>query len=236
MVLGQTTFREGAIMKKIVAVSALALSLTGLVSVAACGGRTPAHPSAASTSAASTSAALTSAASTPPLSSISSLSSEPSTELSTETGSDSLTGSTTAMSEPANPVGGTEVYLANLPIAEGYPVNAGAIDINGHEYAHSIWQSYSPTQYDLKRRCDQLTYTAGITDNSSSDGVIQFEVYGDNRRLKSFRLGFGHDSQQTVSVRNVLRLKLQITDISASGNLSAGWGDAAVRCSSRVSS
>ena len=115
--------------------------------------------------------------------------------------------------------------------------HTGTIDINGRTYVHSIWQysstagNVNQTQYDLKRGCDQLTYTAGVTDDSSSDAIIQFEVYGDNRLLKSFRLGYGDDARQTVNVTNVLRLKLLNTGIGASGNLYAGWGDAAVRCS-----
>jgi hypothetical protein len=149
--------------------------------------------------------------------------------------SSSPTESPTSESSLTPPAGST--YLADLSPVEG-SASPGSIDINGRTYVHSIYQSsaaYSgnkqETQYDLGRKCDELSYTAGVTDDSASVSSIQFEVYGDGRLLKTARLGYGEDAQQTVNVQDVLRLKLQNIGLRLpSGSMYAGWGDATIRC------
>jgi hypothetical protein len=132
------------------------------------------------------------------------------------------------------PAGST--YLADLTSVEGNAPDKGSIDINGRTYPHSIYQfssngNQTQTQYDLRRQCDELTYTAGVTDDSASEAMIQFEVYGDGQLLKSVRLPYGQDAAQTVNVHNVLRLKLQNVGLrSTDTSAYAGWGDAAIRC------
>ena len=128
-------------------------------------------------------------------------------------------------------------YLAEAKPVEGNVPTNGDVHINGKDYPHSVVQpSYiapgnvTQTQYDLGRRCDRLTFTAGLTDDSTSGGTIQFDVFGDDRPLLSVRLDFGHDSTQSVDVSQVLRLKLQNSGIKGTGNLRAGWGTAAIIC------
>ena len=132
-------------------------------------------------------------------------------------------------------------YLADLTPVEGTKPTVGPASINGNTYEHSIVQpSYlqtgnvTQTQYNLGRKCDQLTFTAGLTDDSSSNGSVQFEIYGDDKQLVSVRLDFGSESTQTVSITNYLRLKVQNTGIKGTGNLRAGWGNAAIQCRTPV--
>ena len=137
---------------------------------------------------------------------------------------------------PATTAAPTPTYLADLKPVEGPAPTTGPARINGKEYQHSIVQpSYLrstsiETQYDLGRNCDQLTFTAGLPDDSSNTGSVQFEVYGDDMQLMSVRLNFGTESQQTISLVNYLRLKVRNTGIEGRGKLSAGWGNAAIRC------
>lgn len=145
----------------------------------------------------------------------------------------SNTPTTPATSEAPPP----PAYLADLTPVEGIKPAAGPARINGKDYEHSIVQpSYlqtgnvTQTQYDLGRQCDQLTFTAGLTDDSSSNGSVQFEVYGDDKQLVSVRLDFGSESTQTVSITNYLRLRVQNTGVKAAGVLRAGWGNAAIQC------
>ena len=132
-------------------------------------------------------------------------------------------------------------YLADLTPVEGTKPTVGPASINGNTYEHSIVQpSYlqtgnvTQTQYNLGRKCDQLTFTAGLTDDSSSNGSVQFEIYGDDKQLVSVRLDFGSESTQTVSITNYLRLKVQNTGIKGTGVLRAGWGNAAIHCRTSV--
>ena len=137
---------------------------------------------------------------------------------------------------PATTAAPSPTYLADLKPVEGPSPISGAAKIDGKKYEHSIVQpSYLgstiiETQYDLGRACDQLTFTAGLPDDSTSTGSVQFEVYGDDKQLMSVRLGFGAESQQTISIANYLRLKVRNTGIEGRGKLSAGWGNAAIRC------
>jgi hypothetical protein len=129
----------------------------------------------------------------------------------------------------------SSTYLADAKVVEGPVPITGPARINGKEYEHSIVQpsyigSSTETQYDLGRNCDQLTFTAGLPDDSTSTGTVQFEVYGDDKQLISVRVDFGAESQQTVSLVNYLRLKVRNTGIKGRGKLSAGWGSAAIRC------
>jgi len=123
-------------------------------------------------------------------------------------------------------------------------VDRGAISINGQQYLRSVFQGVVPVginylvkvQYVLNSKCDQFTYTAGVTDNSPTDTVIEFDVYGDSQKLWSSQLAYGQSAQKTVSVQNVVRLTLQSIGLKGTGDMvTAGWGDAAVRCSSSPS-
>lgn len=140
--------------------------------------------------------------------------------------------------KPPSPASERRIYLAYFPTSFYGAVNNGPIIINKRKYLHGISLTAYPfvttlVQYRLGWRCDQLTYTAGVVDNSSKDAVIRFEVYGDDRILKQFQLAYGQDSQQAVSVKNVVTLKLQTIGLQGSDrSLTAGWGDAAVYCSS----
>ena len=77
-----------------------------------------------------------------------------------------------------------------------------------------------------------MTYTAGITDDSSTEAFAAFSVYGGGRLLKRHRLGFGEHASRSVNVKGVLRLKLEAVGLEQVyiDSAKAGWGDPKVRC------
>jgi len=136
---------------------------------------------------------------------------------------------------PATTAAPSSIYLADAKVVEGPVPITGPARISGKAYEHSIVQpsyigSSVETQYDLGRNCDQLTFTGGLTDDSTSTGTVQYEVYGDDKQLISVRVDFGAESQQTVSLVSYLRLKVRNTGIKGRGKLSAAWGNAVIRC------
>jgi hypothetical protein len=197
------------------------------VGLSACGGQSKnavGHP---------TTSSPTTSTTPPPGSSSSTTSTTSSTTTTPSTTSSSTTSSTTTTTTTPN--ASVSTYLSDISPVEGETAGTGNILINGKTYTHGVWlYNGESAQYDLKRQCDQLTYTAGITDDSPSASVMQFDVYGDGQSLKSFRFKFGRDARQTLNLTNVLRLKLQATTISQTNGSYAGWGDAAVSCSSSL--
>lgn len=162
---------------------------------------------------------------------------------STNTPSTSNPTSSTARPTPEPAEGTSEptaenlYYLTDLQNVEGSNPYHGVISINGNQYARSIYQIGNEsrpieTQYDLKRKCETLEFVAGITDDSSEKYVSRFEIYGDNKLLKSFQLGYGEEARHTLDVRGVLRLKVGNSILQRTNAFyRAGWGDAAVLCS-----
>ncbi|HEV7750606.1 MAG TPA: NPCBM/NEW2 domain-containing protein [Baekduia sp.] len=129
-------------------------------------------------------------------------------------------------------------YLSALPLlnpASG--ATTGAAQINGRNFARSVLMSpgvygdgIGHAEFNLKRRCKTLTFTAGITDDSSQDSAGEFSVAGGGGDLDTFSADFGQAVARTVSVRGVLRLTLEATPSSNNGGFQIGWGDAKVRC------
>jgi hypothetical protein len=104
-------------------------------------------------------------------------------------------------------IGADFSYLADWEIQLPGMMMTGPAQINGEEYLHGLIGGQA--QYVLRGHgCDQLSYTAGVVDSSPQDAQVQFNVFGDDRRLKSFQLGKDQPARQTVDIRGVDTLRL----------------------------
>lgn len=150
-------------------------------------------------------------------------------------------GQTSATSVPAEASGPVGTFLADLTAVSGTPIRE-TVSVNGTSYAHAIsrglvcpaYKGNSATfAYDLGRHQQKFTATVGLTDQSSENGQVRFEVFADGRPLYSQTSTLGVPHQVTVSVAGALRLKLVATNTSVKCNdnydsTRAVWGDAQV--------
>jgi hypothetical protein len=126
----------------------------------------------------------------------------------------------------------------------GNVFSRGSIEIDGATYPTSLRQAgydccetYSAGQsawmeWNLAKKCTNLYAAEGISDNSPDDNTqATWKVFGDGKPLKSWTIGFGAVRKIGVDVTNVLRLKLEVTIVTA-GVATYGWGNARVVCSS----
>ncbi|MBE8518624.1 protein kinase [Amycolatopsis sp. H6(2020)] len=110
-----------------------------------------------------------------------------------------------------------EVYLADLR-----PVNRSSWsnesqpgNIAGKSYLHTVSESVSTCpetgaiEYNVSKGYRKFVSTAGMDDNSGDAGLkVQFEVFGDGRKLTSATLELGKATPIDVDVSGVLRLRL----------------------------
>ena len=87
-------------------------------------------------------------------------------------------------------------------------------------------------EYDLGRTYSHFSATVGQGDRSEdTNDVIRFAVYGDGRELGSVELPFGRSHEFELDVTNVLRLRLEVTNLSTDGDRGrsiAVWGNPTV--------
>lgn len=102
----------------------------------------------------------------------------------------------------------------------------GRLDTLGHTMTR---------EYNLRRTCRKLVFTAGVTDESDSGTAARFEVYADGTRKFSRSASFGHSFVGAVDVTGTLRLKLSVTSTTHTA-LAAAFGDARVTCSQTLPS
>ncbi|MFE9727647.1 NPCBM/NEW2 domain-containing protein [Streptomyces sp. NPDC005794] len=169
------------------------------------------------------------AQSTSPVSSMGTLS--PSlTPTQTETPSDA---SSNESSESAT----SEQYLQDLePLSSSNGVNAGSAQINGRNYARSVFLPIdkgsipeNDAEYNLGRHWRTLQSVIGLRDDAPTGCRVTFEVFADGKSINNTTLGLGESRNINLGVTNVLRIKIEVTyaattDISA--YCYAVWGDA----------
>lgn len=150
-------------------------------------------------------------------------------------------GQVSATSVPAGASSPVGTFLADLTAVSGTPIKE-TVSVNGTSYAHAVSRALScpayarssaTFAYDLGRHQQTFTATVGLTDKSSENGQVRFEVFADGRPLYSQTSTLGVPHQVTVSVAGVLRLKLVATNTSVKCNdnvdsTRAVWGDAQV--------
>ena len=114
----------------------------------------------------------------------------------------------------------------------------GAAEINGagHDetvkfrHPYTYYNTRTPyVGYNLARACYTLRGVEGLTDNSNSALTGTFDVVRDGTLTSSNVLGFGQSHAIALSVRNTLRLNLQI-ELGTSRVGTFGWGDVRVLC------
>jgi serine/threonine-protein kinase len=110
-----------------------------------------------------------------------------------------------------------EVYLADLRPVNG---NSWSNDnrpgnIAGKSYLHTVSKDVSACsdtgaiEYNVSKGYRRFVSSAGMDDNSGDAGLkVQFEVFGDGRKLKSVTLELGKAAPIDVDVSGVLRLRL----------------------------
>jgi len=110
-----------------------------------------------------------------------------------------------------------EVYLADLRPVNGssWSNDSRPGNIAGKSYLHTVSRSVSycsetgAIEYNVSKGYRRFVSTAGMDDNSGDAGLkVQFEVFGDGRKLKSATLELGKVTPIDVDVSGVLRLRL----------------------------
>jgi hypothetical protein len=125
--------------------------------------------------------------------------------------------------------------LAVLPASSGakarwYYLGTQTLEIDGRPYPRSVetWPSLDPVQFNLRRRCSALAFTAGILDSEPQDSQVEFSVLGDGGEIETLTLPFGQAASRVVGVRGVLRLGLDAAELQ--GNPYIGFGRARAKC------
>ena len=110
-------------------------------------------------------------------------------------------------------------YLSTLqPVPGGSQATVQAAALNGQTYAHAITADTrcgTPValQYNLSRAYQQLTMTVGLSDDSNSAAVVQFDVLIDNKTVFSQTAHLGQALPVKVDVTNGLRLDIEATRV-----------------------
>lgn len=109
-----------------------------------------------------------------------------------------------------------EQYLADTPQPEGWEVRAhtGDATVNGQRHPHSIRmdQLDGTLEWNLERGYRWLAFGAARTDSAPESGTkVQIEVFGDDKKLWSGKVGLGKLQQVRVDVTDVLRLRVEYT-------------------------
>lgn len=91
--------------------------------------------------------------------------------------------------------------------------------MSGNTYIRSVLLDPSLDQpgyveYDLGRRYSTLETTIGLRDDVPARTAIVMEILGDGSPLLRYTARLGEAAARTVDVSGVLRLRLQVTDIT----------------------
>jgi hypothetical protein len=81
-------------------------------------------------------------------------------------------------------------------------------------------------EYDLGRKYSTFQTTMGLSDDAKSDTRILLQVYGDNVELARQEVGLGQPVPVDIPIKDVLRLRLQVTTTSGSNEQLVVFGDA----------
>jgi hypothetical protein len=149
------------------------------------------------------------------------------------------TGSTVTLTVAKNSTG---VFLSTLqPVANSgdYHPQVEATAISGHPYARAITavtRCGSPTavQYNMSRAYQRLTGIVGLTDDSDSRSLVQFDILVDGKPKFSQQVHLGQAVAIDVPVPDGLRLDVEVTRLekncsdyngSSSTQTTAAWAN-----------
>jgi hypothetical protein len=127
-------------------------------------------------------------------------------------------------------------YLAELESVPGYQAytfRTGQAKLGGDIFTRSIlldpWgETPGYVEYDLSRDFATFEATLGLQDDVPAETVMQLEVFGDGNVLFRQSVQLGEVVTVSVGVANLLRLRLQATDLGANypPDVYAVFGDA----------
>jgi hypothetical protein len=82
-------------------------------------------------------------------------------------------------------------------------------------------------EYNLGRQWRTLDMTVGLSDDSTANQNVQFQLRADGRVIYSQTFALGQSRHVTINVTHVLRLELDATLMSNYiGEVNAVWGSA----------
>ncbi|PZT70572.1 hypothetical protein DN402_21855 [Streptomyces sp. SW4] len=98
----------------------------------------------------------------------------------------------------------------------------GSATVNTREHQDALLADagfcfVSSAEYNLAREWKTLRFTAGITDLSADGIPRKLTVHGDGKLLTSKTLDFGTAESVSVDVSDVLRLRIEVTNVDSDG-------------------
>jgi hypothetical protein len=133
----------------------------------------------------------------------------------------------------------TTQYLSDFKtvdrVASSFTV--GQANVSGTIYTRSVLldpsgKNVSFAEYDLGRKYGRFQAAVGLRDNVKAKTTMKIEIFGDGNQLWSGTFKLGEMTPVDVSVTGVLRLRLQVTDITDpydSDSAYAVFGDAKIK-------
>ncbi|WP_194238575.1 NPCBM/NEW2 domain-containing protein [Streptomyces spongiae] len=133
--------------------------------------------------------------------------------------------------------GSQEQYLSEIdPLRSEYGVENESAEIDGEQYSQSVamradksYVPYGDAEYNLGRKWRSFDATIGLRDDSPSESVLKFEVFGDGKVLYEEQMEIGESSEIDLNVSGKLRLTLKVSYQSSEDIDSycyGVWGDA----------
>lgn len=114
----------------------------------------------------------------------------------------------------------------------GYSWRNTRIAIDGKDFVPALYCQLQRgavgwVEYNLSRKYTLVESAVGFSDEASStEDRARFEIIGDGTVLATTTLGFGERSILTADVGGILRLRLQVTKLTDSGQSpEAGFGN-----------
>lgn len=112
----------------------------------------------------------------------------------------------------------------------------GVIEAGGDTLAHAVYhrqfqqgdQAY--LEYDLSRDYAELSFQAVVSDASATSAKVRFEIYLDNKIVKSVVTTFGSPTPVSVPTTGALRLRILLVRVDGtSGSILAGMAEATIQ-------
>lgn len=147
-----------------------------------------------------------------------------------------ITDSPAAALPEESPVRSLTTYIEELeaaPDSDPYD-NRDVAEINGTSYPHSqaaqfcFGSNRRNWAYVLGRSYKKFRATVGLSDNSTEEALVRYEIFADGRRVYLRDASLGSSFPVDVSVEGVLRLRLVTTllsEVGGCGAATAEWGE-----------
>ncbi len=112
-------------------------------------------------------------------------------------------------------------YLADLTRVDASyrEFDTGQAQTNGTVYTRSVLldpsgRDVSFVEYDVARKYTRLVGQVGLRDDASASAVYKIEVFADGSQIFDQTIGLGQIIPIDLDLTNVLRLRIQVTDLS----------------------